>query len=221
MSEISLPCPTTIPYIEHMKQRYLESFLTFTAHRPDKGIRWTYGEILRVESCLEFPSLRHYPTNCPTCEESCHAESCLRFTSPQPHAAPLLTHEPTWHLEPCLNFLSVQLQPCKKTNLEDRNGGEKLGRLFLICPRHRKRYLERMWNIFTLRVMLQFTAFDQSNTLNISRRLPYKVVLEVYISSALPSTLFNKWTNLDKLGMLRHCYRYPPGALQKTTFNIV
>ena len=75
MLKCSLPSPTTKPYIEHMKKRNLESFLKFTAHRPYKTTRWTYGEISHVEWCLGFPSLRPCRTNSLRYEESCHAES--------------------------------------------------------------------------------------------------------------------------------------------------
>ena len=59
MLKCSLPSPTAKQYIDSMnKKRHLDSFLKFTAHRPYKAIRWTYGEISHVEWCLEFPSLR-------------------------------------------------------------------------------------------------------------------------------------------------------------------
>ena len=87
MLKCSLPSPTTKPYIEHMKKRNLESFLEFTAHRPYKTTRWTYGENSHVEWCLEFPSLRPCQTNGLRYEESCHAESFLKSTSPRPYLA--------------------------------------------------------------------------------------------------------------------------------------
>ena len=87
MLKCSLPSPTTKPYIEHMKKRNLESFLKFTAHRPYKTTRWTYGEISHVEWCLGFPSLRPCRTNGLRYEESCHAESFLKSTSPRPYLA--------------------------------------------------------------------------------------------------------------------------------------
>ena len=87
MLKCSLPSPTTKPCIEHMKKRNLESFLKFTAHRPYKTTRWTYGEISHVEWCLGFPSLRPCRTNGLRYEESCHAESFLKSTSPRPYLA--------------------------------------------------------------------------------------------------------------------------------------
>ena len=84
MLKCSLPSPTTKPYIEHMKKRNVESF---TALWPYKTTRWTYGEISRVEWCLEFPSLRPCQTNGLRYEESCHAESFCKFTSPRPYLA--------------------------------------------------------------------------------------------------------------------------------------
>ena len=87
MLKCSLPSPTTKPYIEHMKKRNLESFLKFTAHRPYKTTRWTYGEISHVEWCLGFPSLRPCRTNGLRYEESCRAESFLKSTSPRPYLA--------------------------------------------------------------------------------------------------------------------------------------
>ena len=86
MLKCSLPSPTKL-YIEHMKKRNLESFLKFTAHRPYKTTRWTYGEISHVEWCLGFPSLRPCRTNGLRYEESCHAESFLKSTSPRPYLA--------------------------------------------------------------------------------------------------------------------------------------
>ena len=94
MLKCSLPSPTTKPCVEHMKKRNLESWLKFTARRPYKATRWTYGEISQVEWCLEFPSPRPCQTNGSRYEESCHAESFLNFTSPRPYLAgtPLLSH---------------------------------------------------------------------------------------------------------------------------------
>ena len=87
MLKCSLPSSTTKPYVEHMNKRNPESFLKFTAHRPYKATRWTYGEISHVEWCLEFPSLRPCQTNGLRYEESCHAESFLKITSPRPYLA--------------------------------------------------------------------------------------------------------------------------------------
>ena len=69
------------------KKRNFESFLKFTAHRPYKATRWTYGEISHVEWCLEFPSLRPCQTHGLRYEESCHAESFLKFTFLRPYLA--------------------------------------------------------------------------------------------------------------------------------------
>jgi hypothetical protein len=107
MLKCSLPSPTTKPYIEHMKKRNLESFLKFTAHRPYKTTRWTYGEISHVEWCLGFPSLRPCRTNGLRYEETCHAESFLKSTSRRPYLASTpSTNEQTWHVESLLKIYS-------------------------------------------------------------------------------------------------------------------
>ena len=184
MLNCSLPSPTTKPYIEHMKKRNLESFLKFTAHRPYKTTRWTYGEISHVEWCLGFPSLRPCRTNGLRYEETCHAESFLKSTSPRPYLASTpfnkWTNLACWvivkDLLPCAlqkyTFKVVQQTNLfgilrrvqhvlfhASQNLEDRNKVETLSHLLSSALPHKNNILNT-WGQFSAWVISQVTNFS-------------------------------------------------------------
>ena len=80
-----------------------------------------------------------------------------------------------------------------------------------ICRRHWKNTLNNFWNLQPIDSTKQYVE----HTLNIWR--DFSVPFEIYISSTLPSTPWNKWTSLACWVIVKDL---PSCALQKSTFNI-
>ena len=153
-----------------MKKRNLESFLKFTAHRPYKTTRWTYGEISHVEWCLGFLSLRPCRTNGLRYEETCHAESFLKSTSPRPYLASTPFNK--WTNLACWVIVK-DLLPCALTKI-------------YIQSRSTNKTCLASWDVFNMSFSMQV------RTLKIGTKLKRYVI---FCHPALPhkNNILNTW----------------------------
>ena len=113
------------------------------------------------------------------------------FTCPVPFNTLCLMYKPAWHLDLF------------------RNPGLPYNKA--IRRRHWNNTLNNFWNLQPIDSTKQYVE----HTLNIWR--DFSVPFEIYISSALPSTPWNKWTSLACWVIVKDL---PSCALQKSTFNI-